>query len=46
MMTNTRRFVRTDSIIVGIICIGVLAFTMDRVLRYVNGRLTRWMERR
>jgi ABC-type nitrate/sulfonate/bicarbonate transport system permease component len=36
MMTNARRFVRTDSIFVG----------MDRILRYVNSRLTSWMERR
>jgi ABC-type nitrate/sulfonate/bicarbonate transport system permease component len=46
MMTNARRFVRTDSIFVGIICIGVMAFSMDRVLRFVNSRLTSWMERR
>ncbi|MGI5834865.1 MAG: ABC transporter permease [Chloroflexota bacterium] len=46
MMTNARRFIRTDSIIVGIICIGLLAFLMDRALRYVNIRLTCWMERR
>ncbi len=46
MMTNARRFVRTDSIIVGIICIGILAFAMDRIIRYLNGRLTSWMERR
>ncbi|HEX9017045.1 MAG TPA: ABC transporter permease [Chloroflexota bacterium] len=46
MMTNARRFVRTDSIIVGIICIGLLAFVMDRLLRYLNQRMTGWMERR
>ncbi len=46
MMTNARRFVRTDSIIVGIICIGLLAFIMDRALRYLNQRMTSWMERR
>ncbi len=46
MMTNARRFVRTDSIFVGIICIGLMAFTMDRILRFVNARLTSWMERR
>ncbi len=46
MMTNARRFFRTDSIMVGIICIGLMAFTMDRILRYVNRRLTSWMERR
>ncbi len=46
MMTNARRFVRTDSIIVGIICIGLLAFAMDRALRYLNQRMTSWMERR
>ncbi len=46
MMTNARRFVRTDSIIVGIICIGLLAFVMDRTIRYINQRMTGWMERR
>lgn len=46
MMTNARRFFRTDAIIVGIICIGLMAFSMDRFLRYVNRRLTSWMERR
>jgi ABC-type nitrate/sulfonate/bicarbonate transport system permease component len=46
MMTNARRFFRTDSVMVGIICIGLMAFTMDRILRYVNRRLTVWMERR
>ncbi|MCL4369802.1 MAG: ABC transporter permease [Chloroflexi bacterium] len=46
MMTNARRFVRTDSIIVGIICIGLLAFVMDRAIRYLNQRMTGWMERR
>ncbi|NLE76573.1 MAG: ABC transporter permease [Chloroflexi bacterium] len=46
MMTNARRFFRTDAIMVGIFCIGILAFSMDRLLRYVNGRLTTWMERR
>jgi ABC-type nitrate/sulfonate/bicarbonate transport system permease component len=46
MMTNARRFVRTDSIIVGIICIGLLAFIMDRIIRYLSQRMTSWMERR
>lgn len=46
MMTNARRFFRTDAIMVGIICIGLMAFSMDRFLRYVNQRLTSWMERR
>lgn len=46
MMTNARRFVRTDSLLVGIICIGVFAFTMDRILRVIDARVLRWMERR
>lgn len=44
VLQNGRRFFRTDIVIVGIIVIGVLAFTMDRLARAAQARLTRWSE--
>jgi ABC-type nitrate/sulfonate/bicarbonate transport system permease component len=44
ILQNGRRFFRTDIVIAGIIIIGVLAFTMDRVARLAQARLTRWSE--
>jgi len=44
MLQNGRRFLRTDLVMVGVIVIGVLAFTMDRGLRFLQRRLTRWAD--
>jgi ABC-type nitrate/sulfonate/bicarbonate transport system permease component len=44
MLQNGRRFLRTDLVMVGVIVIGVLAFSMDRGLRYLQRRLTRWAD--
>lgn len=44
ILQNGRRFFRTDIVIVGIVIIGVLAFTMDRLARLAQARLTRWSE--
>ncbi len=45
MLTMARRFVRTDILFVGLICIGALAFIMDTLIRKVEVHFTRWMER-
>jgi ABC-type nitrate/sulfonate/bicarbonate transport system permease component len=44
LLQNGRRFLRTDLVMVGVIVIGVLAFSMDRGLRYLQRRLTRWAD--
>ena len=44
MLQNGRRFLRTDLVMVGVIVIGVLAFSMDRCLRFLQRRLTRWAD--
>ena len=44
LLQNGRRFLRTDLVMVGVVVIGVLAFSMDRGLRYLQRRLTRWAD--
>jgi ABC-type nitrate/sulfonate/bicarbonate transport system permease component len=44
LLQNGRRFLRTDLVMVGVIVIGVLAFSMDRGLRYLQRRWTRWAD--
>jgi ABC-type nitrate/sulfonate/bicarbonate transport system permease component len=44
MLQNGRRFLRTDVVMAGVVVIGVLAFTMDRGLRYLQRRWTRWAD--
>jgi ABC-type nitrate/sulfonate/bicarbonate transport system permease component len=44
LLQNGRRFLRTDLVMVGVVIIGVLAFSMDRGLRYLQRRLTRWAD--
>jgi ABC-type nitrate/sulfonate/bicarbonate transport system permease component len=44
LLQNGRRFLRTDLVMAGVVIIGVLAFTMDRGLRYLQRRLTRWAD--
>ncbi|MFZ5780179.1 MAG: ABC transporter permease [Pseudomonadota bacterium] len=44
MLQNGRRFLRTDVVMAGVVVIGVLAFSMDRVLRYLQRRWTRWAD--
>lgn len=39
-----RQFFRTDQVVMIIITIGVLAFLMDRIVRYAQRRLTSWSE--
>lgn len=44
LLQNGRRFYRTDVVMAGVVVIGVLAFTMDRGLRYLQRRWTRWAD--
>jgi ABC-type nitrate/sulfonate/bicarbonate transport system permease component len=44
LLQTGRRYFNTDLVITGIIMIGILAFTMDRVFRRIQQRFTRWAE--
>jgi ABC-type nitrate/sulfonate/bicarbonate transport system permease component len=44
LLQNGRRFLRTDVVMAGVVVIGVLAFSMDRGLRYLQSRWTRWAD--
>jgi ABC-type nitrate/sulfonate/bicarbonate transport system permease component len=44
LLQNGRRFLRTDVVMAGVVIIGVLAFSMDRGLRYLQRRWTRWAD--
>ncbi len=44
LLQTGRRYFKTDLVIAGIIIIGILAFTMDRLFRKVQTRFTRWAE--
>jgi len=44
LLQNGRRFLRTDVVMAGVVVIGVLAFSMDRGLRYLQRRWTRWAD--
>lgn len=44
MLQTGRRFFRTELVLAGIIVIGVLAFCMDRTLRALQKRFTRWSD--
>jgi ABC-type nitrate/sulfonate/bicarbonate transport system permease component len=44
LLQNGRRFLRTDLVMTGVVIIGVLAFSMDRGLRYLQRRWTRWAD--
>lgn len=44
LLQNGRRFFRTDLVMAGVVIIGVLAFSMDRGLRYLQRRLTQWAD--
>jgi ABC-type nitrate/sulfonate/bicarbonate transport system permease component len=44
LLQNGRRFLRTDVVMTGVVIIGILAFSMDRGLRYLQRRLTRWAD--
>jgi taurine transport system permease protein len=45
MILQASRFVDTSTVVVGIVVIGTLAFTMDRVLRAIERRLVSWKGR-
>ncbi len=44
MLQAGRRFFDTSVVMVGIITIGILAFTLDRLFRFAQSRLNRWEE--
>ena len=44
LLQNGRRFLRTDLVMAGVVIIGLLAFSMDRGLRFLQRRLTRWAD--
>ncbi|WDR06138.1 ABC transporter permease [Devosia rhodophyticola] len=44
MLQAGRRFFDTSLVMVGIFCIGVLAFIMDRIFRTIQVRMSRWEE--
>lgn len=44
ILQNGRRYFQTDNVIVGILIVGVLAFTMDQLARYAQKQLTKWSE--
>ncbi len=46
MIQNASQFFDTETVIVGIVLIGVLGFAMDRAVLYLERRLTGWQERR
>ena len=46
MLQEGRRYFLTDQVMMIIVIIGACAFTMDRVFRVIQKRLTRWSETR
>lgn len=44
MMQVATQFLQTDRIVVGIVMIGLLGFAMDRLLLWIERRLTAWQE--
>ncbi len=46
LLQEGRRYFLTDQVMMIIVIIGVCAFTMDRIFRTVQKRLTRWSEAR
>lgn len=46
LLQEGRRYFLTDQVMMIIVIIGVCAFTMDRLFRNVQARLTRWSEAR
>lgn len=45
-MQQAQIYLQLDTIFVGIIIIGVLGLVMDRLLLWVENKLTSWQERR
>ena len=45
VIQNASNYFQIDTIYVGIICIGLLALTMDFILRRLTARLLSWQER-
>ena len=45
VIQNASNYFQIDIIYMGIICIGLIALAMDRVLRALTGRLVQWQER-
>ena len=46
LLQEGRRYFLTDQVMMIIVIIGVCAFTMDRIFRMIQARLTRWSEAR
>ena len=46
MIQNAGQYFRTDTVLVGIIAIGVVGAALDQVARRIGNRLTRWSEAR
>jgi ABC-type nitrate/sulfonate/bicarbonate transport system permease component len=44
LLQTGRRYFKTELVIAGIIVIGILAFSMDRLFRKIQARFTRWAE--
>ena len=42
---NASNFLRTDTVVVGIVMIGVLAYAFDLFMRWVERRLVPWKKR-
>jgi len=42
MIQEAQLYFRMDKVMLGIICIGLIGFTLDRVLLYAEKKLTRW----
>jgi NitT/TauT family transport system permease protein len=45
LIQSAGSFFQIDVIYVGIVCIGVVAMTMDMALRTITRRMIRWQER-
>ncbi len=45
LIADARRYFRTDIVMLGIIIIGVIGILLDRLLRFMERRLTEWQER-
>lgn len=44
ILQNGRRYFQTDNVIVGILIVGILAFSMDQAARFTQKQLTKWSE--
>lgn len=42
MIQEAQLYFRMDKVMLGIICIGIIGFALDRLILFIEKKLTRW----